>query len=85
MLDKFKATYGDNTKVFFQELAADFNSSLSCSNYKYTARSFYAKFKDNTKQKKWRVKQLTSRGDFHGSMCAARVRVRVRVRCASLC
>ena len=85
MLDKFKTTYGDSTKAFFDALSADFNKSLYCSGYKYTARSFYAKYKENLKQKKWRVKQLTSRGDFCGNMCAARVRVRVRVRCASLC
>lgn len=85
MIDKYVSTYGSNTSAFFKELAADFNKSLCCLGYTYTVRGFYAKFKDNPKQKKWRVKQLTSRGDFNGSMCAARVRVRVRVRCASLC
>lgn len=71
MIEKYVADYGSNTSVFFKDLEADFNKSLCCRGYRYTVRSFYAKFKDNTKQKKWRVKQLTSRGDFNGSMCAA--------------
>ena len=69
MIEKYLPSHGSSTRAFYAELRSDCNKALECPGYKITARGFYAKYKENPQQKKWRVKLLTSRGDFHGSMC----------------
>ena len=69
MLEKYVPSHGGGTRSFYAELQSDCNKALECSGHEITVRSFYARYKETSQQKKWRVKQLTSRGDFHGTMC----------------